>query len=351
MGNLRAVSGVDFNGYGFLGKGGKLKLEGFLNELPDLAFFHSNSNNFTESVPDVNFITKIRFLYELDLSNNKLTGPFPKQVLQAKNLTFLDLRFNNYAGPIPADVFKLDVQVIFLNNNNFEQNIPDSIDKTPALYLTFANNKFTGPIPRSIGFGNTSNNLLEVLFLNNKLSGCLPYEIGQLKKITLFDASKNLITGPIPQSFACLNKIEILNFANNLLYGDVPELVCKLPNLQSLTLSSNYITEVGPECRKLIKKGRLDVRNNCILDLPNQRSKEVCADFFKKNPRDCLQNKWMFYLPCRKQFVYDTQANQLSDGRQLFDSSDDDDDDEPDSTRRSSSSRPVSYAALTPNGL
>ncbi|XP_024028918.1 uncharacterized protein At4g06744-like, partial [Morus notabilis] len=344
--NERAVAGIDFNGYGFEGKGGQLKLEGFIERLEDLAFFHANSNNFTGMVPDID-LKKIRFLYEFDLSNNKLSGEFPYKVLAAKNLTFLDLRFNQFYGQVPNEIFTLDVQVIFINNNNFLQNLPSNLGQTPALYLTFANNEFTGQIPGSIGLA--SETLIEVLFLNNKLSGCLPYEIGLLKKTTLFDASQNKITGPIPQSFACLKKIEILNLASNHLYGEVPELVCKLPNLQNLSLSDNYFTQVGTLCRKLIMQKRLNVRNNCIFDLPNQRPKEECERFFTKNPKTCSQNKMMYYIPCTRQWAY--QGSELSDGRQLFASYDDGDDHDHDHDSGRGSSSPVLYGALTPNGL
>ncbi|KAF3435447.1 hypothetical protein FNV43_RR22536 [Rhamnella rubrinervis] len=224
-------------------------------------------------------ITKLQFFYELDLSNNNLNGDFPLQVLGATKLTFLDLRFNKFCGSVPPLLFTLDVDVLFINNNNLETTLPNNLGSTPALYLTFANNKFYGPIPRSIG--QASKTLREVLFLNNQLSGCLPYEIGYLGSATLFDASRNQLTGPIPHSFACLAKIQLLNLESNQLYGSIPELVCKLPNLERLSLANNYFTQIGPECKTLVDRKRLDVKMNCISDLPNQKSKAECAEFFK----------------------------------------------------------------------
>ncbi|KAL5562448.1 hypothetical protein UlMin_032195 [Ulmus minor] len=328
-GGKRAVSGVKFNGYRFVGKNNKqLNLQGFLDQLPDLAFFHANSNNFTSTVPPNIGTDRIKYFYELDLSNNKLQGEFPKEVLKATNLTFLDLRFNCFHGTIPSDLFKLDVQVIFINNNNFEQQLPYNLGETPALYLTFANNKFSGLIPSTIG---NASKLIEVLFLNNSLSGCLPYEIGYLKNATLFDASLNQLTGPIPYSFACLEKMELLNFASNQLYGEVPELVCKLPKLEKLTLSNNYITHVGPACRKLIDRKVLNVKNNCILDIPNQKSKAECAHFFS-TPKHCPNEKLMSYVPCKKQRYF--HGKEYSKDK-----------------REAPAPAPVTYGALVPNGL
>ncbi|XP_050209487.1 uncharacterized protein At4g06744-like [Mercurialis annua] len=291
---LLSVAAADFNGYNFNGPNFQLKY--FLDHLFDLALFHANSNNFTGGVPQGIDIKNINFFYELDLSNNKFSGGFPMSVLQAKNLTFLDIRFNTFYGSIPSQVFDLDLDVIFLNNNQFDQNIPGNIGNTPALYLTFANNRFTGEIPRSIG---RAKNLLEVLFLNNKLTGCLPYEIGFLRKTTVFDVSCNKLTGPIPHSFGCLAKIEYLNLAKNQFYGPVPEMVCTLLNLRNFSLAGNYFTQVGPECRKLIRMKILDIKNNCILGLPNQRSPEECTKFFS-TPKQCANDKSMLYIPCQK---------------------------------------------------
>uniref|UniRef100_A0A6M2F989 Leucine-rich repeat-containing N-terminal plant-type domain-containing protein n=1 Tax=Populus davidiana TaxID=266767 RepID=A0A6M2F989_9ROSI len=171
------------------------------------------------------------------------------------------------------------------------------LDQLPDLSVFHANsNNFTGPIPKSIG---NARNLLEVLFLNNELEGCLPYEIGKLNKAVVFDVGSNKLTGPIPHSFACLKKMEILNLAVNKFYGPVPEMVCDLPRLANLSLSYNYFTQVGPECRKLIKKRILDVRMNCILDLPGQRSAADCAKFFSKK-RTCPNERSLSYIPCRK---------------------------------------------------
>jgi hypothetical protein len=289
------VSGVDFNGFQFAGKKGQgLTLYGFIEKLTDITVFHANSNNFTGGIPKE--ISTIPYFFELDLSNNKLDGKFPLEVLGAKQLTFLDLRYNSLYGTVPPQLFLLEVNVIFINDNYFEQNLPDNLGSTPANYLTFANNKFTGPIPPSIG--QASKTLTEVLFLNNKLTGCLPFEIGHLENATAFDVSINSLTGPIPQSFQCLFSIEVLSLAQNQFYGSVPEAVCKLPNLGLLDISENYFSKIGPECQKLIKKKVLDPKKNCIQGLPNQRSKAECDAFLSK-PKSCPNQKSLTFIPCK----------------------------------------------------
>ena len=114
---LVAVAGIDLNGCGLNGYNNQLPLSDFLEKLEDSTFFHANSNNFTGVIPKD--ISKIPYFYELDLSNNQLTGSFPYEVLAAKQLTFLDLRFNTFQHKVPPQVFNLDVDVLFINNNYF----------------------------------------------------------------------------------------------------------------------------------------------------------------------------------------------------------------------------------------
>ncbi|KAI3688959.1 hypothetical protein L2E82_46905 [Cichorium intybus] len=283
------LASIDFNGFQLTAP----SLDGFLDQLPDLALFHANSNFFSGTISPN--IAKLPYLYELDISNNLFSGSFPNSILGMNSLSFLDIRFNLFTGSIPPQLFTKDLDILFVNNNNFIQKLAEILGDSHILYLTLANNKFYGPIPRSIAKYLSGSS--EVLLLNNMLSGCLPYELGFLKETVVFDAGNNLLTGPLPFSLGCLKKAEVLNFAGNLLYGMVPEVVCGMGNLANLSLSDNYFIQVGPICRGLMKKGVLDVRKNCIPGLPSQRPVRECATFFSK-PRYCSYMQTYHYLPC-----------------------------------------------------
>ncbi|KAK7379901.1 hypothetical protein VNO78_34177 [Psophocarpus tetragonolobus] len=293
-----AVAGVDLNGARVTGQNGcPLPVEGTLvDQIPELTFFHVNSNGFAGGVPKG--ITKFPFFYELDLSNNRVTGNFPIDAITAKTLVFLDLRFNRLTGSIPAELFTKDLDVIFVNNNQFTQSLPENFGSTTARYLTFANNKLSGALPRSVGY---APNLTEVLFLNNSFQGCLPFEIGYLKKAVVFDVSKNSLTGPIPLSFGCLKSIRYLNLEQNKFYGVVPDNLCMLPSLRNngnISLADNYFKEIGPSCWSLIKSKVLDVSRNCIPGLPNQKSPKECYDFYCKI-KACPNPNSLYYVPCK----------------------------------------------------
>ncbi|CAI9777750.1 unnamed protein product [Fraxinus pennsylvanica] len=284
-----ALASIDFNGFQLSAP----TLDGFLDQLPDIALFHANSNKFSGIISPN--IAKLPYLYELDISNNLFSGPFPTAILGMDSLSFLDIRFNLFTGSVPSQLFTKDLDALFINNNNFMTRLPDNIGSSHVLYLTLANNKFFGPIPHSIS--KVFSALSEILLLNNFLSGCLPYELGFLKEAVVFDAGNNRLTGPLPFSLGCLEKLEVLNFAGNLLYGMVPEVICAVGSLTNLSLSDNYFTHVGPICMSLIKNGVLDVRKNCIPGLPFQRSLMECVIFFL-HPRYCPYKGIYHYIPC-----------------------------------------------------
>ncbi|KAJ7966583.1 Leucine-rich repeat receptor-like protein kinase family [Quillaja saponaria] len=288
-----AVASIDFNGFQL----GAPSLDGFIDQLPDIALFHANTNNFAGTISPK--IANLPYLYEFDISNNQFSGPFPTAVLSMSSLTFLDIRFNLFSGVVPSQLFTQNLDALFINNNNFMQRLPDNLVFTHILLLALANNKFTGPIPRSLPKALSS--LTEVLFLGNQLTGCLPYEIGYFKEAMVFDVANNQLTGPLPFSLVCLDKVEQLNFADNLFYGTVPELICELGNLVNLSLSGNYFTLIGPLCTNLMERGVLDIRNNCIPGLPFQRSLAECASFFAV-PRFCPRVWTNAYIPCK--FLY-----------------------------------------------
>ncbi|KAJ8538109.1 hypothetical protein K7X08_014649 [Anisodus acutangulus] len=285
-----ALASIDFNGFQLSAS----TLDGFLDQLPDIAIFHANSNNFGGTLSPK--IVNLPYLYELDISNNQFFGPFPSAILGMNSLNILDVRFNSFTGSVPPQLFTKDqLDALFINNNNFMQRLPDNIVSSHVVYLTLANNRFFGPIPR--GISKILSSLTEILLLNNLLSGCLPYELGFLNEAIVFDAGNNRLTGPLPFSLGCLEKVEILNFAGNQLYGIVPDVICALGNLANLSLSGNYFTEFGPICLRLIENGVLDLRNNCIPGLPFQRSIVECVAFFAY-PRYCPHMATYSYIPC-----------------------------------------------------
>ncbi|MCD7471731.1 hypothetical protein HAX54_012364 [Datura stramonium] len=183
-----ALAAIDFNGF----KPSASTLDGFLDQLPDIAIFHANSNNLSGTLSPN--IANLPYLYELDISNNQFLGPFPIAILGMNGLNILDIRFNFFIDQSHLKCSLKTTRRAFINNNNFMQRLPDNIGTSHVTYLTLANNRFFGPIPPSIS--KILSSLTEILLLNNLLSGCLPYELGFLNDAVVFDAGNNRLTGP-----------------------------------------------------------------------------------------------------------------------------------------------------------
>ncbi|KAI5005638.1 hypothetical protein ZWY2020_032881 [Hordeum vulgare] len=277
-----AVTSVLLNGFGLHAP----KLQGFIDQLPDLVFFLSASNNFGPGIPRLN---SLPFLSNLDEGDGSCQGPTGIGH-KCPEISIDGIRFKlkpkqEEGAIIPGFT---DAKALILNYNNISGPLPANLGFSKLSHLSLANNRLTGPIPQSIR--QAKNTLLEVVLLNNQLSGCLPHELGMLTKTSVIDAGMNQLTGPIPSSFACLTSVEQLNLAGNRLYGEVPDALCNLAGpagrLANLTMSSNYFTSVGPACDALIKDGLLHMKQNCIPGFPNQRVLEECASFLSQ-PKTC----------------------------------------------------------------
>lgn len=292
------VTEVFFNGFGLHAP----KLQGFIDQLPDLAFFHAASNSFGGDIP---CLSSLEYLYKLNVANDLPAHPAYSELVGTGavdgkagscvttniNFTFRikipDMKgWGKGKGIIPGTT---DAKTLLLNYNNLAGPLPADLGFSKLSYLALANNKLSGPIPPSIS--HLQDTLQEVLLLNNQLSGCLPQELGMLINAAVIDAGINQLTGPIPSSFSCLTSVEQLNLGGNRLYGEIPDALCKLAagpagRLTNLTLSSNYFTSVGPACLSLIKDGVLNVKNNCIPGFANQRRPAECASFLSQ-PKTC----------------------------------------------------------------
>ncbi|KAG6479122.1 hypothetical protein ZIOFF_062583 [Zingiber officinale] len=268
------VSAIDLKRYHLAAP----SVRGFIDDLPDLAIFHANSNRFGGTVPD---LSRLPFFYELDLSNNLFSGPFPAAALLIPNLLYLDLRFNSFSGELPDDIFEKPLDAIFLNDNHFQGRIPASLWASTASVITLANNHFSGDIPPTFGsYMINYSGVRELLLLNNDLTGCIPDAVGFLGAIQVLDLSFNSLSGHVPSSVSCLADIEVLNLAHNQLSGDLPELVCGLKELLNLTVSFNFFSGLSAGCNRLqFSRGvGFEFAGNCIAGKDFQRPPLQCSE-------------------------------------------------------------------------
>jgi Leucine-rich repeat (LRR) protein len=157
---------------------------------------------------------KLPWLQNLRLQNNLLTGSIPKNVKDCRYLLELQLGGNNLTGTMPLEigfVRKLQIQ-LNLSCNSLEGQIPSTLSGLYMLeILDLSNNKLTGEVPGSL----TAMLSLTLLNLsNNRLTGILP----NFRKGLLINDTGNpgLCTGQCVPATATTKKKRV---SANLLIG------------------------------------------------------------------------------------------------------------------------------------
>ena len=274
---------------------GSNQFEGQIPPLLRNSFILDLSNNkFSNSTLFLCWNGTVETLYQLDISNNQLSGQIPDCWTPFVSLTYLDLSYNKFSGKIPTSMGSLfALQALFLRNNNLQNEIPFSLRSCAYLVmLDMAENKLTGPFPAWFG-----RNLKRLQFLtlgSNNFYGNLPTQICYLRKIQLLDLSLNNLSGQIPKcikDFVAMAQKDPDDFRLSGMYELNDFLMWKglkqmfmdseLHLLKSIDLSSNHFSEEIPvEIEDLLGLVSLNLsRNNLIGKIPSNIGKLASLEF------------------------------------------------------------------------
>ncbi|KAK6947880.1 Leucine-rich repeat [Dillenia turbinata] len=126
-----------------------------------------------------NTLSRLSALVILSLRSNALSGSFPSDFVNLRNLSFLYLQSNNFSGPLPYDFFVWrNLTIVNLSNNGFNGSIPLSISNLTKLSaLNLANNSLSGEIPDL-----NLPSLQQLNLSNNDLSGIVPKSLLRFPK-------------------------------------------------------------------------------------------------------------------------------------------------------------------------
>ncbi|KAJ7969533.1 Receptor-like protein kinase [Quillaja saponaria] len=214
-----------------------------IGEMVGLEYLDLSLNGLNGKIPIGLFTLKnLRILY---LYKNRLSGEIPG-VIEALNLTEIDLSDNNLTGKIPEEFGKLEkLTGLSLSTNQLSGEIPESMGRLPALidFGVFINN-LSGPLPPDFG----RNLILETFQVaSNNFTGRLPEQLcssGKLVGVVAFD---NNLSGELPKTLGNCNSLQTVMIYNNEFSGNIPSGLWTSLNLTTLLIRENKFTGELPD--------------------------------------------------------------------------------------------------------
>nr|GLL21408.1 putative leucine-rich repeat receptor-like serine/threonine-protein kinase At2g24130 [Ipomoea trifida] len=264
-----------------------------LSFLSKLLLISLRGNKFSGTIPHSVF-TNCTLLYNVDFSDNLLTGNIPSEIGNCPELWTLNLYDNQLTGEIPysltnaSDMINLDVE-----NNHLSGELPSVIvSKLHKLwFLHLSNNAMvshdlnTDLEPFFTALSNCSRLAeleLSSMGLGGRLSSSLARVGATLETLQLQD---NQIIGSIPRDFGRFSNLMLLNLTANLLNGTITTEISKMASLEQLYLSHNMLTGDIPEALgQLSHLGVLDLSNNRLSgSVPRSLGNSINSLFLNNN--------------------------------------------------------------------
>uniref|UniRef100_A0A0E0I8A4 non-specific serine/threonine protein kinase n=1 Tax=Oryza nivara TaxID=4536 RepID=A0A0E0I8A4_ORYNI len=213
-----------------------------LESLRYLANLNLQQNYLTGPVPS--FIGKLTFMQYLGIGSNNFTGELPEELGNLTKLEQLYIDSSGFSGPFPSTLSKLkNLEKLWASDNDFTGKIPDYLGTlTKLVELRFQGNSFQGPIPASLSnlsnltslrIGDIVNGSSSLAFISNLTS----LNILILRNCKISDNLRTV-------NFSKLGRLTLLFLGNNSLTGSLPD--AKSSSLTNLDFSYNQLTGSFP---------------------------------------------------------------------------------------------------------
>ncbi|KAI9112742.1 hypothetical protein K1719_016245 [Acacia pycnantha] len=219
----------------------------------ELRMLKLSSNNL--SGPCLPIGSNFTYLLFLELSNNNFKGKFQGGVINSTELRMLDISSNQLFGEIPSWIGNFrHLSYLILSNNSLTGSLSESFcNLTKLTYLDLSQNKLNGSLPNCLNMP-----LLKYLHLQrNHFMGPLPSTLANSPLLTL-DLMKNNFSGQVPRLLSSFLNLRVLILKENKLEGSIPDCLCELEEISILDLSQNKLSGTIPHCLNNIPFGKRD---------------------------------------------------------------------------------------------
>ncbi|XP_028753003.1 receptor-like protein 9DC3 [Neltuma alba] len=308
LSNLKLLSSLILSNNDFSGQ-----IPSSLSSLKHLIVIDFSENNFNGGITSV--FGELSNLESLSISRNNIRGQLPS-LSNLSQLSSFDCSFNKLVGPIPNEICKLSKLVeLELSHNLFSGTIPSGCYSSPSLKSLHLNdNHLTGSISQF-----SSYSLMEFDLSNNRLEGNFPESIFGLtiehlsmRNIQILDLGFNKLQGNLP-----IPPLGIISFSvsNNKISGQISSLICNASSLMILNLSHNNLPGPIPQCLvAVLSISDLDLRNNGLTGtIPNNFSKDSVLQSLNLN-NNKLEGPFPRSLAyCDQLQILDVGENQIED--------------------------------------
>ncbi|XP_062102298.1 receptor-like protein EIX2 [Humulus lupulus] len=315
--STNSITTLDVSGSTF-GSTTVSRLLNLSNNLVDLSLFDNNFNIKGNHLPDS--FANLKSLRRCFLQSNEFEGKVPKSMANLCELQELDLSYNEFnstiidileslldcnnnsleilnlsqnrlIGPLPRDLSRfLHLRELYVSDNKFSDTLPESIGKLTSLeLLDISNNSFIGFVSEThleklskLKHLDLSSNSLtlkmnttwvppfQLQYIN--LRSCMigpqfPSWLQTQSNISQIDLSSSGISDVIPEWFFNMtSNLEDLNLSSNLINSTLPDILLESAiNFASVDLSSNQFHGHVP-LNSLFKVNELNLSNNTLIE-------------------------------------------------------------------------------------
>ncbi|BAT86659.1 hypothetical protein VIGAN_04433300 [Vigna angularis var. angularis] len=231
-----AVSGIQNlwlnnqkDGFGF---SGTIEVLASMTRLSRVWLF---KNLFTGPIPDLSNCTA---LFDLQLSDNQLTGVVPPSLMSLSSLLKVSLDNNVLQGPVPS--FGKGVKVTLDGVNSFCRKDSGPCDSRVTTLLDIAKD-FGYPLQLARSWS------------GNDPCGDWSFVVCATGKIVTMNLAKQNLTGTISPAFANLTDLKNLYLNDNHLGGSIPGDLVNLAQLRILDVSNNNLSGDVPKFPTKVK--------------------------------------------------------------------------------------------------